>query len=251
MEKGKVKFYIGDIMRKTKRIDKIVNDLGYGSRTKIREMIKNGQVVVDKEIIFDPKKHVDPFNTKIYINGIEHEYKEYCYYMMNKPNGYISATFDDKQRTIMDLLPQNLKNLNLFPVGRLDIDTEGLLILTNNGQLAHRILSPKSHVPKKYYAKIEGCVDDRHVNIFRDGVVLEDGYKTMSSELNVLENSNISQVEITIYEGKFHQIKRMFLSVEKKVIFLKRLKMGGLSLDENLAPGDYKEIFENDIELIM
>ena len=151
---------------------------------------------------------------------------------------------------MLDLIEPNLLVFEPFPVGRLDKDTEGLLVLTNDGQLAHRVLAPKSHVPKTYYAKIDGKVTEEDINDFKEGVVLDDGYKTMPAELVILESDDISEIELTIHEGKFHQVKRMFESVGKKVTYLKRLSMGKLKLDESLELGEYRELTEEEIRLI-
>lgn len=166
---------------------------------------------------------------------------------MNKPAGVISATFDNKYKTVVDLLSDEYKVYDLFPVGRLDIDTEGLILLTNDGNLAHQLLSPKKCVPKKYYAIIQGNVTEKDVEKFRSGVVLDDGYKTMPAELEII---NDGEVVIVIYEGKFHQVKRMFESVGKKVEYLKRVAMGGIELDKNLNTGNIRELTEEEIGIL-
>jgi len=147
-------------------------------------------------------------------------------------------------------VPLEYEHFELFPAGRLDIDTEGFVLLTNDGQLAHDILAPKKHVPKRYYAKIEGVVTQEDMASFKEGVVLEDGYKSLPAELEIITSDEISVIEISIVEGKFHQIKRMFEAVDKKVIFLKRLQMGGLRLDENLKPGELRELRDGELELL-
>ena len=170
--------------------------------------------------------------------------------MLNKPDGYISATFDKRDPIVLDLIDKEDLVFEPFPVGRLDKDTEGLLVLTNDGQLAHRVLSPKKHVPKTYYAKIEGIVTEEDIKAFAKGVTLDDGYETMPAELIILKSDEISEIELTIHEGKFHQVKRMFESVDKKVIYLKRLSMGKLKLDENLALGEYRELTDEEVKMI-
>ncbi|HRU41974.1 MAG TPA: 16S rRNA pseudouridine(516) synthase, partial [Candidatus Diapherotrites archaeon] len=172
------------------------------------------------------------------------------YIMMNKPQGVISATEDSRERTVIDLLSDEFKAFKPFPVGRLDKDTEGLLLLTNDGQLAHRLLSPKKHVPKTYIAKVAGRVSEEDAEAFSNGVTLEDGYRTMASRLEILVRGSISLVEVTIYEGKFHQVKRMFQAVGKEVIFLKRISMGELKLDETLEPGEYRELNEEELRIL-
>ena len=170
--------------------------------------------------------------------------------MLNKPDGYISATYDKFDPIVLDLIDSSYLVFEPFPVGRLDKDTEGLLVLTNDGQLAHRVLSPKKHVPKTYYAKIQGVVTEEDIVAFEKGVILDDGYETMPSQLKILKSDDISEIELTIHEGKFHQVKRMFESVDKKVIYLKRLSMGKLQLDKTLALGEYRELTEEEVKLI-
>jgi 16S rRNA pseudouridine516 synthase len=167
--------------------------------------------------------------------------------MLHKPDGYLSATEDARDKTVLDLI-EGYDHYDMFPVGRLDKDTEGLLILTNDGQLSHRVLSPKSHVPKCYYAVIEGVVTEADQIAFKEGVVLEDGYETLPAELEILKSAAVSEIELTIVEGKFHQVKRMFESVGKRVTYLKRIKMGGLVLDPDLAKGAYRELSEAEVQ---
>ena len=234
-------------MRNTQRLDKILSNLGFGTRKEIRLDIKNGMVTVDDLPVTDNGMQVDPEINIIKINGEILNYKKYVYIMMNKPNGVISATFDNRLKTVIDLLPENYKCFEPFPVGRLDIDTEGLLILTNDGQLTHDLLSPKKHVPKKYYALIEGEVTSNDIVNFEAGVILDDGYKTLPAQLNIIRTGDISEIELVIHEGKFHQVKRMFESVDKQVKYLKRIEMGSLKLDTNLNLGEYREL--TDLEL--
>jgi 16S rRNA pseudouridine516 synthase len=167
--------------------------------------------------------------------------------MLNKPDGYISATFDKHDPIVLDLIDSSYLVFEPFPVGRLDKDTEGLLVLTNDGQLAHRVLSPKKHVPKTYYAKIQGKVTEEDILAFEKGVVLDDGYETMPSQLKILKSDDMSEIELTIHEGKFHQVKRMVECVGKKVIYLKRITFGSLVLDESLSLGEYRFLTEEEI----
>ena len=229
-------------MRDTQRVDKLLSNSGFGTRKEIKKLIKSGIVKVDGEIVTDSGMHINPLNSLVEVGGEIVKYREYIYVMMNKPQGVISATYDKRHMTVVDILPDEYKCFDLFPVGRLDIDTEGLLIMTNDGQLAHEILSPKRHVPKKYYAVIEGTVTEEDVGYFKKGVVLEDGYKTLPSDLKILSSEDISHVEVIIYEGKFHQIKRMFQGVNKKVKYLKRIEMGKLKLDSTLLKGGCREL---------
>ena len=221
-------------MSKKQRIDKILSNLGYGSRSELKKFCKNGLVKVNGKVINNPGVQVDVENDEIIFDGEKVTYKEFIYLMLNKPDGYISATFDKRDPIVLDLIDKEDLVFEPFPVGRLDKDTEGLLVLTNDGQLAHRVLSPKKHVPKTYYAKIEGIVTEEDIKAFAKGVTLDDGYETMPAELIILKSDEISEIELTIHECKFHQVKRMFESVDKKVIYLKRLSMGKLKLDENL-----------------
>ena len=169
--------------------------------------------------------------------------------MLNKPSGVVSATTDSKDKTVLDLI-DNKKRKDLFPVGRLDKDTEGLLLITNDGEMAHRLLSPKKHVDKVYYAKIEGVVTEEDQKAFAEGVSLGSGEKAKPADLEILVSDEISEIRLTIQEGKFHQVKRMFESVNKKVIYLKRLSMGSLILDETLKLGEYRKLTEEEIRTL-
>ncbi|MFL8711779.1 pseudouridine synthase [Clostridioides sp. GD02377] len=237
-------------MAKKQRIDKILSNLGYGSRSEIKKYCKQGSVVVNGSEVSNPGTQVDTENDEILFNGEEVIYREYIYLMMNKPDGYISATTDKYDPTVLDLIDLSYLAFEPFPVGRLDKDTEGLLVLTNDGKLSHRVLSPKKHVPKTYYAKIDGVVTEEDVEAFLEGVVLDDGYKTMPSQLNILKSDDESEIELIIHEGKFHQVKRMFESVGKKVVYLKRLSMGNLKLDESLELGEYRELTDEEVKMI-
>ena len=240
----------GKALSKKQRIDKILSNLGYGSRSELKKFCKNGLVKVKGKVINNPGVQVDVENDEIIFDGEKVTYKEFIYLMLNKPDGYISATFDKRDPIVLDLIDKEDLVFEPFPVGRLDKDTEGLLVLTNDGQLAHRVLSPKKHVPKTYYAKIEGIVTEEDIKAFAKGVTLDDGYETMPAELIILKSDEISEIELTIHEGKFHQVKRMFESVDKKVIYLKRLSMGKLKLDENLELGEYRELTDEEVKMI-
>lgn len=237
-------------MRETQRLDKVLANFGYGTRKEIKQIVKEGAVKVGGAVARDSGMHVDPKNTAIEINGEVLKYREFVYVMMNKPDGVVSATYDNKLRTVVDILPDEFKCFGLFPVGRLDIDTEGLLIMTNDGQLAHELLSPKKHVSKRYYAFVEGSVDNRDVEKFKEGVTLDDGYETLPAELEVLRTGEFSEIELVIYEGKFHQVKRMFEAVGKKVKYLRRIEMGRLKLDESLETGECRELTGEEIEML-
>ncbi|WP_059171449.1 pseudouridine synthase [Bacillus sp. FJAT-27445] len=233
------------------RIDKVLANLGYGSRKEVKKLLKDGAVAVNEKAVKDPKHHVDPKKDIVTLNGSVIEYKEFIYLMMNKPSGVLSATEDTRDETVIDLLELEDQVFEPFPVGRLDKDTEGLLLITNDGQLAHRLLSPKKHVPKTYFAVIEGEVTEEDAEAFRKGVTLDDGYHTKPGDLKILKSGLMSDIELTITEGKFHQVKRMFQAVEKRVVYLKRLTMGPLKLDETLELGEYRELTDEEIENLM
>lgn len=232
------------------RIDKMLANLGYGSRKEVKALLKNKAVKVNDQIIKDAKHQVNPDKDEVTLHGDIVEYKEFIYLMMNKPPGIISATEDKMEETVIDLLQIEDAVYNPFPVGRLDKDTEGLLLITNDGKLAHHLLSPKKHVPKTYFAMIKGEVDETDVAAFKKGVTLDDGYVTKPGDLKIQKAGLTSDIELTISEGKFHQVKRMFESVGKKVVYLKRLSMGPISLDESLALGEYRELTEDEIDLL-
>lgn len=235
-------------MRTTQRLDKLLSNYGYGTRREIKTVLKDGAVQVDGKTVKDGSVHVDPNISIIKIHEEVLEYREFIYLMLNKPQDVISATFDNKHKTVLDIIPAEYKMFEPFPVGRLDIDTEGFLLITNDGQLAHELLSPKKHVPKRYYALISGEIGENEVEKFAEGLILEDGYRTLPSKLQILKQGPFSEVEIIIYEGKFHQVKRMFEAVDKKVKYLKRISMGPLLLDEQLLPGQCRELSEEEIK---
>lgn len=237
-------------MRDTQRLDKVLSNFGYGTRKEIRQLVKDGAVRVGGAVVKDSGMHVDPGTERIEINGEKLDYREFIYLMMNKPADVISATFDNKLKTVLDILPEKYKCFDLFPAGRLDIDTEGLLLLTNDGRLAHEMLSPKKHVPKRYYALIDGSVDGEDVRSFKEGIMLDDGYRTMPAELEIIKAGRRSEIELVLHEGKFHQVKRMFEASGKKVIYLKRIAMGALSLDGSLAPGECRELAPEEVGLL-
>ncbi|MGE7918624.1 pseudouridine synthase [Viridibacillus sp. NPDC093762] len=229
------------------RLDKLLSNMGYGSRKEIKQLLKMKAVTVDGEVAKDVSKHVDPVKQNVSVLGERVHYQEFIYLMMHKPPGVISATEDLHDQTVIDLLDPFHAHFEPFPVGRLDKDTEGLLLITNDGGLTHNLLSPKKHVPKVYYAQIDGEVTDADIEAFSRGVMLEDGYMTKPGELVILNAGPTSEIELTISEGKFHQVKRMFESVGKKVTYLKRLSMGSLKLDEQLELGEYRELTEEEL----
>ena len=231
------------------RLDKMLSNIGYGSRRDIKEALKRGLVKVNGRVEKSNSRHVDTDSDVVEFDGEKVSYREFVYIMLNKPDGYISATEDNRDRTVLELIDPVYLAFKPFPVGRLDKDTEGLLVLTNDGALAHRVLSPKKHVKKRYYAKIDGRVTTEDIEAFKAGVQLDDGYNTLPAELEILQSGESSEIELTIVEGKFHQVKRMFEAVGKKVTYLKRLSMGELRLDNTLELGEYREL--TDEELLM
>lgn len=233
------------------RLDKVLANMGFGTRKEVKALAKKGEVIVNGTVFKDASNHVNTDKDEIYVSGEKLEYREFVYIMLNKPQGVISATEDDRDETVIDLLDFDLQIYKPAPVGRLDKDTEGLLLITNDGELNHMLLSPKRHVPKKYYAKIDGMVTEADVLAFRQGVVLEDDYKCLPAELRILKTEEISEIEVILFEGKFHQVKRMFEAVNKKVVFLKRTEMGTLKLDVNLKVGEYRELYEEELKLLM
>ena len=237
-------------MIKKERLDKILSNMGYGSRKDVKQFVKEGRVTINGITIFEREFKVNPYEDEIYFNGEEVIYRKYIYLMMNKPQGLVSSTDDPLTRTVIDLLSEEYLIYKPFPVGRLDKDTEGLLMISNDGKLAHELLSPKKGVNKKYYVEVNGCIEESNISDFKEGVILEDGYKTLPADLEIIKSDIISKVYLTIQEGKYHQVKRMFESLEMKVIFLKRISMGPLELDETLELGQYRELTEEEINTL-
>ncbi|MBR5614112.1 MAG: rRNA pseudouridine synthase [Clostridia bacterium] len=229
------------------RLDRFLAETGFGTRTEVKKLIKLGKVLVNGETAKKAELHIDPQTADVKVDGNAAVYRKFIYLMLNKPCGYVSATWDKKLPTVIDLLPEQYRHFEPFPVGRLDIDTEGLLLLTNDGELSHRLLSPKHHVPKTYIAEVERCVTNSDIAAFKQGVTLDDGYKTLSAELKGISDKAPFWAEITISEGKFHQVKRMFEAVGSRVLYLKRVKMKNLVLDENLDLGEIRELTEQEI----
>ncbi|MBZ9606522.1 rRNA pseudouridine synthase [Clostridium estertheticum] len=233
------------------RIDKILSNLGHGTRKEVKSLLKKGKIEVDGVIVSDNTMKIDPDKAVIKVAGEEITYRKYIYIVMNKPAGVVSATVDKYDETVIDLIDQEYHAFNPFPIGRLDKDTVGLLLITNDGELNHKLIAPKNHIDKAYYAEINKFVDQKDIDTFKKGVVLDDGYKCMPAILKVLNaNENGSEVMITIQEGKFHQVKRMFESVDKNVAFLRRISFGPLKLDENLSEGQYRELSEEELDLL-
>ncbi|WP_339303099.1 pseudouridine synthase [Paenibacillus sp. FSL R5-0519] len=241
--------------KQTLRLDKILSHMGVGTRSELKKMVKQGRIRVDGKAVKDSGVQVNPEVNVIEADGERIVYREMIYLMLHKPPGVVSATEDNRDKTVLDLLRKEDRVFNPFPVGRLDKDTEGLLILTNDGPLAHDLLSPRKHVPKTYEARVLGNVDDADVQRFKAGIQLDDGYETLPAELTILgyeetEEGRISSISLIIHEGKFHQVKRMFQAVGKRVIYLKRVAMGELELTSDLAIGSYRELTADELNLL-
>lgn len=229
------------------RLDKFLGEMGIGTRSQIKEMAKKGRITVEGIPEKRTDRKIDPEHAEVMVDGQRIAYAAFEYYMLNKPQGVVSATEDKRYETVVGLIGERMRN-DLFPVGRLDIDTEGLLLITNDGELAHQLLSPKKHVDKIYYAKIEGVLPSDAVNQMEEGLVLSDGTPTLPAKLEIIKEGVLSEIRLTIREGKFHQVKRMFETLGCHVVYLKRLSMGSLQLDEALKPGDYRPLTNEEIE---
>jgi 16S rRNA pseudouridine516 synthase len=272
-------------MKATIRLDKMLGNLGYGTRSGIKILIRQGAVTVNGKQVKDHGMQINPNVDEVVLDGETIQYRVTVYVLLHKPAGVVSATEDSRDRTVLDLLDPSLTVLSPFPVGRLDKDTEGLLLITNDGKLSHELLSPRKHVPKTYRALVAGDVGAEDAEVFVKGVTLDDGYVTMPAQLQVLtttnsdtsssaeehrfaaemteaimlssqvneeqstsSNTSLSWIELTIHEGKFHQVKRMFEAIGKKVLYLRRISMGPLQLDPALAPGEWRELTEDEVE---
>lgn len=231
------------------RLDKFLCETGFGTRSEVKNLLKKGLVTVNGEIVKKPEQKIDENQDRVTCNGAAASYAEYVYFMLHKPAGVVSATEDRRDRTVLDML-EGEQTKDLFPVGRLDKDTEGLLLLTNDGELSHRLLSPKKHVDKTYYAKIEGTVTEEHVTRFREGLDIGEKKPTLPAKLEILASGAQSEIRVTIHEGKFHQVKRMFHAIGCEVTYLKRLSMGTLTLDERLSKGEYRHLTEEEVHAL-
>ena len=239
------------------RLDKFLAEAGLGSRSEVKILLKKGRVTVAGEVQKDGRYQVDTNARDVAFDGQPLIYQEFYYYMLHKPQGVVSATKDNIFKTVVQLLaPEDFRE-DIFPVGRLDKNTEGLLILTNDGKLGHDLTQPKKHVEKEYFAKIDGSVTDEIVSKFAEGLTLKNGEKARPGELfveNVYEadtqSGMMSEIRVIIHEGKFHQVKRMFEAVDMYVLYLKRLRMGDLVLDENLEKGAYRRLTDSELAIL-
>ena len=232
------------------RLDKLLAHCGFGTRKDVKQIIKKGHVHVDDKAVRSSNMKVNVNEQVVTVFGDVIHYQEYIYLMLHKPAGYITATEDMMHDTVMDFIPEAYLHYDISPVGRLDKDTEGLLLLTNDGQANHVLTSPKRAVPKTYYALIDGTPTENHITVFKNGVVLDDGYKTDAADLHIIRAADRSEILLTITEGKFHQVKRMFQAIGMEVTYLKRLTMGELVLDDDLSLGDVRELRAEEINSI-
>ena len=223
------------------RLDKFLADMGYGTRSEVKKEITKGNVKINGLSVRKPETKIDTEKDEVMYREQPAAYEKYEYYMLNKPAGVISATTDKKEKTVLDLIGERQRK-DLFPVGRLDKDTEGLLLITNDGELAHRLLSPKKHVDKVYYVRVQGELAEEDIRRLAEGIDIGEEKLTLPARLVIRKSGQFSEAEITIQEGKFHQVKRMFHALGKEVVYLKRLSMGTLVLDGNLKPGEYRKL---------
>lgn len=229
------------------RLDKMLSNMGVGTRKEVKGIIKKKVVTVNDEIVTNGSMHIDPEHDIVKVEEKVITYQKYIHLMLHKPSGVLSATRDGRTKTVIDLISAKYRHFGLFPVGRLDKDTEGLLLLTNDGDLAHWLLSPKKNVEKTYYAVISGRVTEKDVEEFQTGVDIGEGYVTKPAQLDILKSGQISEIELTITEGKYHQVKRMFEAVGKKVTYLKRIQMGEIKLDPTLKKGAYRPLTDEEL----
>lgn len=241
-------------VKKEIRLDKFLADMGKGTRSQLKEAARKGRIQVNGVVVKKADMKVNVPEDTVVFDGVSVSYVTMEYYMLNKPQGVVSATEDNRYQTVVDLIGEK-KRRDLFPVGRLDIDTEGLLIITNDGPLAHRLLAPKKHVDKIYFAVCDGHVQDSAIEEFAKGILLPDGLQCLPAKLEILEYCDVdgkqtTNVHLTIREGKFHQVKRMMEAVGCPVLYLKRITMGPIVLDETLETGQYRSLTEHELELL-
>lgn len=234
-----------------KRLDNFLVNSGYGSRKEVQKLIRSKKVKVNGEIVNKPSIHIDVLNDKVCVFDEEIIYRKFVYLMMNKPSGFVSATHDKFDRTVLELIDDEDKILEPYPIGRLDKDTVGLLIISNDGDMCHRVLSPKRHVEKKYFVRVNGRLNNSHTEIFNEGILIEDDIKCKPAKLNILEcGDDESTCELILTEGKFHQVKRMFEALSLKVTYLRRIEFGGIKIDGTLKEGEYRHLTEEEVSLL-
>ena len=232
------------------RLDKIIASQGKFSRSEVKKLVKSGRITIDGKLPKSSDIKLSPDECDIRIDGESLNYKKHIYIMLNKPQGVISASNDREQQTVIDLVPKELFREGLFPAGRLDGDTTGFVLITDDGDFAHRILSPKNHIMKTYHATLRDELTEDDIIRFKEGLTLGDGTECLEAYVRVLESGDINLAEIKICEGKYHQVKRMFASIGNKVLELRRVKMGGLDLDESLREGECREITDKELKMI-
>ncbi len=230
------------------RLDKILASTGRWSRRGAKLLVREGKVLVNGVPAASAEDKYDPETTDFAVEGMPVGYRRVTWIVMNKPGGVLSATEDGRGKTVLDLLPREYARMKLFPVGRLDKDTEGLLLLTNDGGTAHRLLSPRHHVDKVYFTRVEGCLTEEDCAAFRQGMLLGDGLRCLPAELEILRSGDVSEAYVTLREGKFHQVKRMLAACGKPVVYLRRVQMGNLTLDPELKPGDFRLLTREEVE---
>lgn len=228
------------------RLDKYLTTLGYGSRSQVKELVKKGKIKVNNQVVKKPEFHIDENNDTVSFDELILEFHRFHYYMINKPAGVLTAVSDFQCKTVLDIMDVIPKK-GLFPVGRLDKDTEGLLLITNDGELSHLLLSPGRHVDKKYYVEVDGEIKEEYIDLFLEGFDIGLKNNTKPAKLEII---NQNKAYITITEGKYHQVKRMFKHFGLNVIYLKRIEMGSLVLDNDLAPGEYRPLTDEEIKLL-
>lgn len=234
----------------TERLDKLIASQGKLSRSDVKKMVKSGRVTVDGAVVKSADIKVDADKSVISVDGKALNYKKNIYIMLNKPQGVISASNDKTQKTVVDLVPPELYRDGLFPAGRLDGDTVGFVLITDDGDFAHRILSPKNHIMKTYHATLRSPLTEDDISAFKNGIELSDGTLCLEAEVRMLEKTDEPIAEVKICEGKYHQVKRMFAALGNKVLYLKRVRMGGLDLDESLEEGQCREITAEELLLL-
>ena len=239
-----------EMVTEVQRLDKILASTGKWSRREVKQLVRQGRVLANGLPVNTAEEKYDPAHTVFTVDGENVGYRPVTWLMMNKPGGVLSATTDGNAPTVLDLLPLELRKIGLFPVGRLDKDTEGLLLLTDDGDLAHYLLSPRHHVDKQYFTRVSGSLTKEDIALFQRGMVLEDGLHCMPAELEILKAGEISEAFVTLREGKFHQVKRMFAALGKPVQYLQRVRMGNLTLDSGLKLGEFRFLTSEELGIL-